>query len=107
MFLSYGSIIGESTYSNKEPITLRAPLLNIEIIAYASDDGCIIIDSVHTGIVTGIETHQQVLILPDRQSSQQFGQDAGADLGAAAGAAGKFCQPDILFRTAHDGSFAS
>ena len=51
MFLSYGSIIGESTYSNKEPITLRAPLLNIEIIAYASDDGCIIISKNNEGIV--------------------------------------------------------
>ena len=51
MFLSYGSIIGESTYSNKEPLILRAPLLSIEIIAYPSDDGCIVISKNNDGII--------------------------------------------------------
>ena len=61
LFLSYGSIIGESTYTNKEPITLRAPLLNMEIIAFPSDDGCIVISKNNEGIIEQNEILLQTL----------------------------------------------
>lgn len=55
LYLSYGSLIGNTQYPNKEDILLRSPLINIEISISLNDKGNVVISKHNEGYLVSNE----------------------------------------------------